>query len=273
MDGDKEMRLRYAGTCVRCGQEIPQGVQAVYNSALRSVRHLDCNSELDRGVAGASARREHERRRARDEANVARQKAAVEAKFGSGLVGKVATLIAVDDRPVRRTEVWAQGAVGEERVAAALERLAEVGVITLHDRRIRGTVANIDHIAVTPWGIWVIDAKRYLDKRPALVIEGGFFGVGGTPHLTVGGRKEDKLVDGVLRQVERVRVGLDASIPVRGALAFVEADWPLIGGDFTIREVAVVWPRRLAKLLLRQEVPTVDVNRVVNEIAARFPPS
>ncbi len=36
---------------------------------------------------------------------------------------------------------------------------------------------------------------------------------------------------------------------VRGALCCVDADWPLIGGDFLIRDVAVVWPKKLFKLL------------------------
>jgi hypothetical protein len=38
----------------------------------------------------------------------------------------------------------------------------------LHDRRIPGTQANIDHIAITSTGIYVIDAKRHVGKRPTL---------------------------------------------------------------------------------------------------------
>ena len=34
-------------------------------------------------------------------------------------------------------------------------------IAVLHDRRIPGSKANIDHIAITAAGIWVIDAKRY----------------------------------------------------------------------------------------------------------------
>lgn len=265
------MRLRFAGVCTKCGSAVPQGALAIYDPAARSVHHIDCARGIDRGVAGASARREHERRRATDAARVAEQKANVQAVFGTGYLGRVAAFLAVDDRPRRRTEVWAQGAVGEERVAESLDALSEVGVISLHDRRIPGTRANIDHIAVTPWGVWVVDAKRYLDKRPDVVVEGGFFGVGGTTRLTVGGRRRDELVDGVLRQVARVRAVVDDAIPVRGALAFVDADWPLIGGAFEVRDVAVVWPRRLAKLLLRREPPTVDVAAVSAVIAAAFP--
>ena len=273
VDGDKEMNLRHAGKCALCGEEIRQGARAIYNTSSRSVRHSDCSVGVARGVAGGSAQREYERRRAKDDARVAEQKADVQAVFGTGFLGKVATLLAVDDRPRRSTEVWAQGAAGEERVADWLDRLSEVGVIALHDRRIPGTRANIDHIAITPWGVWAIDAKRYLNKRPDIITEGGFLGFGGTNRLTVGGRKKDELVEGVLWQVEQVRAAVGDAAAVRGALAFVDADWPLIGGDFMVRGVAVLWPKRLAKVMLRKEAPTVEVESLARLIAAKFPPA
>ena len=264
------MNLRYAGTCTVCGDEIPKGARAVYSPAGRSVHHIVCPG-LDRGAAGASAMREYERRKARDDARIEAKKQQVRDTFGDGFIGKVATFLAVDDSPRRSTSVWEQGAVGEERVAAQLDTLAEVGVIALHDRRIPRTKANIDHLVVTPWGVWIIDAKRYLGKRPDIRTEGGLFGIGGTDVLTVGGRKKDELVSGALWQVEQVRAVLGDEIAVRGMLCFVEADWPLIGGHFTVRGVRVTWPRRLAKELLRTTPPTVDVDEVSRTLAATFP--
>jgi hypothetical protein len=217
--------------------------------------------------------REYERRKARDEARVEDQKQSVRAVFGEGFMGKVATFLAVDDSPRRSTQVWAQGAVGEERVAARLESLGEVGVVSLHDRRIPGTRANIDHLAITPWGVWVIDAKRYLNKRPDVYTEGGFLGIGGTTRLTVGGRKKDELVDGILWQVDTVQVALGDKAIARGILCFVEADWPLIGGDFSVRGVRVVWPRRLANELLERVPPTIDPEEVSQILAVKFPPA
>jgi hypothetical protein len=271
-DTDREMNLRFAGTCTVCGDEIPKGVRAIYSASSRSVRHTACPG-LERGAAGASAMREYDRRKARDDAHIEAKKANVRATFGDGFLGKVAILLAVDDSPRRSTSVWAQGAVGEERVAAQLDALAEVGVIALHDRRIPGTKANIDHIAVTPWGVWVIDAKRYLNKRPDIVTEGGFLGIGGTDRLTVGGRKRDNLVDGMLWQLEKVRSALGETASVRGALCFVEADWPLIGGHFSVRGVRVVWPRRLPKELLQTVPPTIDAEAVARALASAFPPA
>ena len=58
------------------------------------------------------------------------------------------------------------------------------------------------------------------------------------------------LVDGVLGQVEQVRAALgDESIDVSGVLCFIEADWPLIGAFFSTRDVRVLSPRRLSKIL------------------------
>ena len=72
------------------------------------------------------------------------------------------------------TKAWERGAVGEERVAAILAKLDQARVTLLHDRRIPGSRANIDHIAVTAAGIWVIDAKA-LRRPPASQSVRGLF--------------------------------------------------------------------------------------------------
>lgn len=36
---------------------------------------------------------------------------------------------------------------------------------------------------------------------------------------------------------------------IRGRLAGIDADWPLIDGDFMVRDVGVLWPKKLSKLL------------------------
>lgn len=269
---DREMNLRFAGVCTKCGQEIPKGVRAIYSPTTKSVHHVSC-SKIELGTAGGSATREYERRKAGDTARVETRKQNIRETYGDGLLGKVAMLLAVDDSPRRSTEVWAQGAVGEELVAERLAELADAGVVTLNDRRIPGTKANIDHLVVTPWGVWVIDAKRYLNKRPDFYVTGGFFGFGGTTRLMVGGRKRDQLADGVLWQVERVQSVLGDAITVRGILCFVDADWPLIGGDFSVRGVRVIWPKRLAKELLESVAPKLDVEELSRLLAAKFPPA
>ncbi len=58
-----------------------------------------------------------------------------------------------------------------------------------------------------------------------------------------------------------------------GALCFVDADWPLIGGSFTTRDAHVLWPKRLAKALADASAGAVDVAAVRDLVASRFKPS
>ena len=140
----------------------------------------------------------------------------------------------------------------------------------LHDRRIPRTRANIDHIAVTRSGIWVIDAKRY-KGRPTLKVEGGIL----RPReekLLVGRRDYTTLVDGVRKQVGVVRE-LAREVPVTGALCFVEADWPLIGGSFTTNEVHVLWPKLLTKRLVEANEGPFNPESISAELLSRLAPA
>ncbi|HWK19291.1 MAG TPA: nuclease-related domain-containing protein [Microbacteriaceae bacterium] len=208
----------------------------------------------EHGTAGSSARREYERRRAKDEQRI-RQR--------WGRFGGIAVALS-DER--QSTRAWSSGAVGEERVGAALDRIASPTIRVLHDRRIPSTRANIDHLVVTPGGIWVVDSKRY-KGRPELHFEGGLFRPR-VEKLAVGGRDKSKLVEGVEWQVEQVRSAAGV-IPVTGVLCFVEADWPLIGGSFRMRGIEVLWPKKLVAKL-SASAGAIDVEATVSILAARF---
>lgn len=141
----------------------------------------------------------------------------------------------------------------------------------IHDRRVPGSRTNIDYLAITPSGMWVIDAKRYARKRPQLKIERGILRPR-VEKIMVGGRDRTTLVDGVLKQIGVVREVL-GEVPVTGVMCFVDADWPMIGGDFTTRGVHVLWPKRLIKLL-RQDGPTrLDVHEVSRVLRERLRPA
>lgn len=293
----KQMRLRYAGTCTVCVAALPARTAAIYDRRTKTVRCLDCQpstqelgdpvtlgveddapppqalegpvhqpepqleSPTQAGTAGASARREFERRKARREDQVR----SAHPKIG-GLI------LALSDDP-QSTRAWNQGAIGEERLGVRLDGLTAEGVAVLHDRRIPGIRANIDHIATASNGVWVIDAKRY-KGRPTLRVEGGILRPR-VERLLVGRRDCTKLVDGVTNQVAFVMEALVAEglqAPVRSALAFVDADWPLVGGSFTIRGTHVLWPKRLAKLLV-QPGEVEDVAAIHAALARRFPPA
>lgn len=76
--------------------------------------------------------------------------------------------------------------------------------------------------------------------------------------MLVGTRDCTKLVDAVLKQVDVVRGLLHDEVPVHGALCFVEADWPLIGGAFTTRGVQALWPKKLLPRLQIEGPLTVE---------------
>lgn len=282
------MRLRYAGVCRICSTPIEARTQAVYERATRTVRCLSCSApsseptaaagdepgevqdqtpaevdelpDPDPGTAGASARREFERRQSRREERI-RSK---HPKLG-GLI------LALSDDP-QSTRAWDRGAVGEERLGQGLDARASATVRLLHDRRLPGTRANVDHLAVTPSGVLVIDAKRYVGRRPALVVEGGILRPR-VEKLTVGSRDRTNLVEGVLKQVEVVAGLVGEALPVHGFLCFLEADWPLIGGAFTVRGVDVLWPRKLYPRLMAEGPSGAVVPEVHARLAKALPPA
>src|SRR4051794_39107881 len=109
-------------------------------------------SDFHRGNAGSSARREAERRQQNRERRV-RQR---HPKLG-GLI------LALQDTP-QHERSWTIGGDAERSVAESLAKRCRDDVLILHDRRIPGSRANIDHIAVAPSGVWVIDTKHYKGK-------------------------------------------------------------------------------------------------------------
>ncbi len=61
--------------------------------------------------------------------------------------------------PEGRRKRWQRGAAGERATAALLEPLALAGWVVLHDRRVPGMAANIDHLVAGPSRLWVLDTK------------------------------------------------------------------------------------------------------------------
>ncbi|MCL8026380.1 nuclease-related domain-containing protein [Nocardioides bruguierae] len=275
---DKRMRLRYAGSCRLCGHPLAAGADAVYERARRTVRCVTCPEAgaatpgaptttegtlpepVRPGTAGASARREYERRRDDRERRVRER----HPRIGG-------FLLAVAGEP-GSTRAWSIGAAGEERLGARLDALDPAAVRVLHDRRVPRTRANIDHVAVTPTGVVVIDAKRYQGRRPSLRVEGGLLRPR-VESLLVGNRDRTPLVEGVQRQVEVVRGVVGEDVPVTGVLCFVDAEWPLIGGSFTVRGVDVVWPRRLCDRLPSPGPLAARLDELHRRLAEALPPA
>lgn len=213
--------------------------------------------EIESGHAGASARREYERRRTRDEARTRKK---------WGILGGVAVALSAE-KPT--TKAWETGAVGEERLGRRLDDAASEDLMILHDRLRPGTRMNIDHIAVTAEGVWVIDAKRY-HGRPERKVTGGVLRPR-AEHLVVGARDCTDLVEAMHGQMRAVGEVVGDHVPITGALCFVNADWPLVGGAFTVRGVEVLWPKKLVDRLRGQSEGPHDVEAIVRRLAEHFP--
>jgi len=218
--------------------------------------------EIDLGTAGASGRREYERRRAK------REQATRERHPRIGNL-----LLKFQDAP-KHEQAWATGAAGEEELAASLARHCPE-VIVLHDRRMPGSRANIDHLAIAPSGVHVIDAKRYKGK---IEVRKPFFA---NAKLFIGGRDKTKLVDGLERQAEAVRLLMSSvapDAPIAACFCFLNPAGQASGSGLpllrtlSIRGHSLFYPRKLAKRLNEAgELDTARVQAIALALAAHFP--
>jgi Nuclease-related domain len=207
---------------------------------------------VDLGQPGGSARREYERRLHNDDKRRRRI-------FGRHLASVIK--VVAGERPT--TSAWDRGGQGEARVGRYLtEAVGHTGYV-LHDRRIPRTQGNIDHIAVVPSGVWVIDTKQYRGRVQQHDLGGWFTS---RPALFVNGRNQTKLIPGAQSQVNRVQTAV-GDIEVHGCLCFNDAEWGLLAKPFLIDGITVTWPRRLAGSLIR---PGPLGPRELNDLAARL---
>jgi hypothetical protein len=212
----------------------------------------------DSGRAGASARRAHERRRTRrvDEVRARHPR-----------IGGLLLALGAESAAERN---WSRGAHAEELVGEALERRCRDEVAVLHDRRLPGSRANIDQIAIAPSGVWVIDTKRYagrIEVRSPLI---------GPAQLRIAGRDKTKLVDALARYCSAVATvvhELGPAVRVHGAFCFVEGKLPLFGTR-AINGYPLLHRRSLVKRLNRRgPLASEDILALASQLASRFPPA
>jgi hypothetical protein len=287
--------LRYPSACTVCDAELARRTRAWWYSETKKIVCLECGPETasansrggrdgikseqdpaaesttnggaateplkSDGDAGASARREGERRRVkRERETLARHPR----------VGKL--MLALSDEP-QHVRSWSQGAVGEETLGARFSKLATERLVILHDRRVPGSRANIDHIAITPGGVFVIDAKHYsgrVEKRNL----GGWLSK--DLRLYVGRRDCTKLVLSSEDQAEIVRDAVRplgfADIPIRPVLCFVGAEWGTFASPFKHGPVLVTWPKFLYALLKKEaDVETEAIQETARLLAQTLP--
>jgi Nuclease-related domain len=280
----KRLRLRRADRCVRCGREFTPGDEALWYGEARVVTCVDCSADaesaapvaldlevtaepdLQVGVAGASARREYDRRRQRRE-DYARER-----------LGRLGIVLArLTDDP-QSTRAWERGAKGEAFVGKRLEKhLAGSEVKILHDRRVPGHGnANLDHIAIGPGGITLIDTKNYRGKLRVQRV-GGLFSERRT-ILTIDGRDRTRLVKAVEVQIELVRTALlgteHADLDITGAFCFADVDGLPLLAQQQLRGITIDGPRRVAKLAsIPGGLNPNTIERVRRLIGQTFPPA
>jgi hypothetical protein len=64
-------------------------------------------------------------------------------------------------RPSPDACAWRRGAAGERHTARLLGPLERHGWVILHDLAVPRSRANLDHLAIGPGGVFVIDSKQY----------------------------------------------------------------------------------------------------------------
>jgi len=134
-----------------------------------------------------------------------------------------------------------------------------------------GGRGNIDHLAIAPTGVFVIDAKNI--KGKVRVAKPLF----GATKLRVAGRNRTKLIDGLDRQVSAVRDALAANghadVPVQGVLCFTIADLPLLG-TLKMRGHLLLYRKGLARRLNASgPLQSPAIEALAHSLTAALPPA
>jgi hypothetical protein len=267
-NGARSIRVRYSGTCVGCGSRVEAGTRAWWDA---TGRHITCETCWGKSrqtaarvfVPGASAQRTADRLATKEHAEW----------NDAGLLKKAS--IVWRDEP-SKARPWSRGAEGERLVGSLLNQLQNEGVLlAFHDLHVPRTSANVDHVAIAPSGIHVIDAKCYRNKQVEVVDRGGFFRR--DLQLRVAKRNRTNLVDKLAKQILLIdSVTRDAELPtsVTPVLCFVHALWGVFKKEYVLNAVHVVPPPRLERLLRRPgPLGTDQVHKAADLLRARLRPA
>jgi hypothetical protein len=178
-----------------------------------------------------------------------------------GGLAAVAACWGLRSRSSRDAVAWRRGAAGERRTARLLGPLERHGWVVLHDLAVPGSQANIDHLAIGPGGVFVIDSKQYrgrLQLDPSGRLWHGRFPL--SPALQA-----------VSFEADQAAVVLpDPGVAVVPIVAVHGAQVP--GGTVVVEGVPVVSARRLPSML--RQLPTVlgpeRVAALADEARIRF---
>jgi len=265
----RQWLVKHDGICSECGAALIRGVPAVWDRTTRSIHCIECPSVLSRtapipvdsGVAGDSAQREFERRKAKRDADIDR-------RFGR--LAKVVRAVTIEPQTTRS---WARGAVGEQRIGAVLAEIP--GLNALHDRRVPGTRGNIDHLVISQAGVFVVDTKKLAGiveiRNRGWLLRPDY-------RLTVGRRDRSSLARNMNWQLEAVAAALGRAGPgplprITPVLCFVGASWPLIAPPHEFEGVLLEGERSIKRLLARPgDLDSTEIERLTRLLASALPP-
>lgn len=161
--------------------------------------------------AGGSAQREFERRKSRERSAIKSNlpwtiPLVVVLSIGAGFladrfIGSMGVLAALVVAAFLGLQFWGtsqhiasygKGAEGERRTGKSLGKLE--GYTVLHDRKIPGSRANIDHVVLGPGGVFVVETKNYSGK---VTVKGD--------DLLVSGRRRTAAVEQTWREAVAVQ--------------------------------------------------------------------
>jgi hypothetical protein len=290
----KLMKLRRDDVCVACETPLVSGTNAYWFASERLVRCIECwagSATVDvappvdappaavTNAAGGSAQSEYDKRSARELATK-HQLVGEDVEWRQAIkqqrpvLGRVAAALTPKPQITpesQSTTAWKIGAEGERRVAEVLDQA--MGIEVLHDRLVPGSRANIDHIAIGPSGVFVIDAKKYTGRIEVRDI-GGLFRT--DERLYVNSRDRTKVVDGVLHQVDVVRTALGTAfsdVAVQGVLCFVGCEWGWIMRTKRIKGVTALWPQALPDHVSDTGSHAARVHDIADRLRANLRPA
>lgn len=261
------MQLKYTSICERCDNVVSNGARCIPHSKPGKVICIQCTRPdelpaVSSLAAGASALKKHDQL-------LAAYRRKQEIKWGP-----FAGVVKFCTGTPRYIAVWKQGSKGEAIVGRALDAIS--GVTGLHDRKWpTKDVANIDHIAVTPTGIGIIDAKNYRGNKIEGNPRSSYAQARAQRSVERQNRRQiDKACFGVARQMIDVRNALAVSgvadVPIFGIVCMTGKlnrwRWP-----YQVNGVWVCRPRHLKRILRKGKRISWDHDTLTRIVAQVLP--
>jgi hypothetical protein len=180
-----------------------------------------------------------------------------------GLIGlTVAALVAwrLRFRPSEQARTWQRGAAGERLTARLLERLTHDGFVVFHDLALPNSDANVDHLAIGPSGVFVIDSKQWTG-----IVQQGADGLVWHNHTSL---------DRTLATVRWEAQAISRSLGIRATPLLCVHGAHIDGGGLHVQGVAIV-PAFLLRSALGQDrvLSDADVAVLAATAATRLHPA